>query len=292
MNYKAEDIINLIYKRYSGDEYVVLEQVPDGTGSYQRRWIDAAVFSLWPSKGLDRMAFEVKVSRSDFLHELSNPLKHQWAKESFHQFWFVAPKDVIQIEELPNGTGWMYPRGDKLCIKKHCQRNEKPKLDDTLLAGFMRAAHKSIVSSSKISAKEFLANNETHQNALAFQEAVRLFCESRGETYYSSIHGDSTQDIMKHLEAATMDKQLKQDRDQFLLITNRFKRNIAGLFGLFAIIANKSLIERDETGKHLIKAFGGDDNEEALDSLRGYKPSEYDKRAKELIDIILAWDKL
>lgn len=83
---EAKELVDLIRKRYhtAKDGFnpaVVLEQVPDGTGMFQGRWIDVAVFQMWASKGLTRAAFEVKVSRSDFLSELQNPEKHQWCKE-------------------------------------------------------------------------------------------------------------------------------------------------------------------------------------------------------------------
>ncbi|MBU2177548.1 MAG: hypothetical protein KJ556_20850, partial [Gammaproteobacteria bacterium] len=134
-NYKAEDLVTLIRKKYKTDANgynpcVVLEQVPDGTGMYQSRWIDVAVFQMWASKGLTRTAFEIKVSRSDFLSEIQSPQKHAWCRESFHYFFFVAPKDIIQVEELPDGVGWLYPRGSQLCTGRQARINDNPKLDD------------------------------------------------------------------------------------------------------------------------------------------------------------------
>ena len=135
---KAEDLVKALRKRFEGPGYMVLEQVANSTGSsLNHRWIDAAVFSLWPSKNLTRAAFEIKVSRSDFIHELRNPQKHEWVMKYFHEFWFIAPKGVISIDELPGGAGLMQPRGDSLVIKKHCSRNYSPDLDPKILAAFM-----------------------------------------------------------------------------------------------------------------------------------------------------------
>ena len=80
--YTAEQLVSLVRERFElkngvFNQCVVLEQVPDGTGAIQHRWIDVAVFQIWESKGLTRSAFEVKVSRSDFLHELQHSEKHQ-----------------------------------------------------------------------------------------------------------------------------------------------------------------------------------------------------------------------
>ena len=294
---KAEDLVALIRKRYPTETNgynpcVVLEQVPDGTGSYQSRWIDVAVFQTWASKGLTRSAFEIKVSRSDFLAELQHPEKHAWCKECFHYFWFVAPKDVVQLEELPEGVGWMYPRGQKLYTARAARFNDKPKLDDHLLAGFMRAAHKEIMNSRQVNTAEVLTTSEAYKKASSYMEATRKFLESRGNLYFIP---DSTEDIIKALEEATIEKQLRQDREHLLTVTGRFQRDIAGLLNLFIIIANKSLLARDELGKHIVSEYGGHD-QEGLDAIKQRakerKSTDYDRRYAELIELILNWEKI
>lgn len=295
--YTAEGIVKLIRKRFESrngvyNQCVVLEQVPDGTGTSQGRWIDAAVFQMWPSKGLTRSAFEVKISRSDFLHELQNPEKHQWCKDCFHEFWFVAPKGVIQIEELPLGIGWMYPHGDKLCVARNAVRNDIAKLDDYLLAGFMRAAYKEIQSATKISAKRILGDSEEYKIAQWYIEAVNHFLNSRGGAFH---YPDSADDIFKRLEEATVDNQLKKDRDQLLHISGQFQREIAGLLNIFLIIAKRSLIARDEMGKHLVSEYGGRD-ESGLEILKelvnDHKASEYQKKYAELVEIVMKWEQI
>jgi hypothetical protein len=295
--YKAEDLVALIRKRYATESNgynpcVVLEQVPDGTGMFQSRWIDVAVFQMWASKGLTRSAFEVKVSRSDFLSELQHPEKHFWCKESFHHFWFVAPKGVIQLEELPDRAGWMYPRGQKLYTARAAKTNENPKLDDHLLAAFLRAAHKEIEKSRQVNLEEALSTSEAYKKASSYMEATRKFLESRGNSYFIP---DSTGDIIKALEEATMDKQLKQDRERLLTVTGRFQQHIAGLLNLFLIIANKSLLARDELGKYIVSEYGGQD-QEGLDLLKerakDRKATDYERRYAELIKLMMNWDSL
>lgn len=288
----SEELVGLIRKRYEGNAHVVLEQVPDGTGMFQARWIDAAVFSLWPSKGLTRSAFEVKASRSDFIAELQNHLKHRWVQESFHEFWFVAPKDVIQIDELPKGAGWMYPRGGKLCIKKHCARNDDPKLDDVLLAAFMRAAWKEIRSNAEKAAKEYLANDKTYQEALLFRQAVELFYKKRGGHQY--FFDPTAESILQKLEESTLDKEVKEEREQLLTKLGQFQRAIVSLFSIFAIVANRSLIERNELGEFIVRTFGGADEEAllALKELETHKGSPFHQKGyAELVDRIINWDR-
>ncbi len=297
-DWKAEDLVKLIRQRYPIDRpngyqsHVVLEQVPDGTGMYQGHWIDVAVFSLWASKGLTRSAFEVKVSRSDFIHELQNQIKHKWALECFHELWFVAPQDVIQMEELPPNIGWMCPHGDKLAIKRHAVKNPTPKLDDVLLAGFMRAASKEINVVSQTTAKQVLESSKEYHRAKVYQDAIILFINQRGNTTY--LEPTTPEDVVKWLDNATMDKQLKQDRDHLLEIADHFQREVVDLLNLFLILASKSLLARNELGKHIVSSYGGDDKG-SLEALREYaksaKTPEYQKRYTELIELITNWQK-
>ena len=295
--YTAEDICNLIRKRFASrnglyNQCVVLEQVPNGNGTEQSRWIDVAAFEMWPSKGLTRSAFEIKVSRADFVHELQNPEKHQWCKDCFHEFWFVAPKEVIQLEELPTGTGWMYPGGKGLSVARQAIRNDNPKLDDYLLSGFMRAAYKEIHSATKISTKRVLDESEEYKRAQMFSDAVQKFLNSRG---ISCIYPKSVDEIYAKLEDATLDKQLKQDRDQLLSVSGHFQKEIFTLLKLFILIAQRSLIARDEMGKYLVTAYGGFD-EDSLESLKELakdpKAMTSQKRYAEIIEIIMKWDLL
>jgi hypothetical protein len=298
MKVMAEDLVKLIRQRYPLDRpngfqtHVVLEQVPDATGIHQGHWIDVAVFDLWPSKGLLRSAFEIKVSRSDFIRELQHPYKYKWVLESFHEFWFVAPKDVIQLSELPVNVGWMCPRGNKLVIKRHAVQNPNPKLDDLLLAAFMRAAAKEIARVNSTVVKDILQNSEEHQLAKLYQEAVSIFIHQRGLRKYEQPK--STEDIVSWLSDATMDNQLKDDRNHLLEIAARFQREIVSLLNIFLIIANKGLFARDQLGKYVVTAYGGDD-EEGLETLKkclkDARAMDSQKRYAQTIELILNWDK-
>lgn len=295
---KAEDLVKLIRQRYpinrpnGFQSHVVLEQVPDGTGMYQGRWVDAVVFSLWASKGLTRSAFEIKVSRSDFLRELQNQIKHKWALECFHEFWFVAPQDVIQLEELPLNVGWMCPRGNKLAIKRHAVKNPNPKLDDVLLAGFVRAASKEIARVSQTTIKQVLEDSSEYQRAKIYRDAITLFINQRGNIAY--LDPTTPDEVVKWLDDATMNKQLKQDREHLLDIASRFQREVVGLLNLFMVIANKSLLARDELGKYIVNVYGGQDAG-SLELLRDYsqnpKAIESQNRYAEMVELIMNLDK-
>lgn len=69
--------------------------------------VDALAFNCWPSKGFRRIAFEVKVTRSDFLSEIKKPEKRASAMSVAHQFFFVTPEGLVTKDEIPEGCGLM-----------------------------------------------------------------------------------------------------------------------------------------------------------------------------------------
>jgi hypothetical protein len=297
--YTAESLVELIRNKYpvmvnGYNQNVVLEQVPDGTGYEQSRWIDVAVFRMWHQQGLTRSAFEIKVSRADFLNELAHPEKHQWCKVCFHEFWIVAPKDVVKEEELSAGVGWMYPRGSKLCIGRHAARNDNPRLDDSLLAAFMRAAFKETDRYQRNVHRSVVENDNSYKQAVMHEKAVKKFVKERGQGLF---YPETEEDVYNALVTATLDKTLAQDRDNFLHLLDRFQRDVMSLMELYLVLAKKSLVLRDEYGKHVISGYGGYETEalssltEMMKSAKGFRKEEI-KRKAELIDTLLSWDEL
>lgn len=292
--YRAEELVSLIRAKYptSKNGYnvnVVLEQVPNGTSRFQDRWIDVAVFKMWQSTGLTRSAFEIKVSRSDFLNELKQPEKHKWCLDCFHEFWFVAPKEIIQIEELPEGVGWFYPKGSKLVTARQAKYNSSPKLDDILLAAFMRAAYKEIELAGKRTEDEILKNNSEFQKAKLYRDAFDRYFESQN-IYKIPL---SVEEILQLLIDSKMDKQLKEDVQRLNEVSGRFQEDIGKLSGLFFIIANKCLLARDELGKAIVERWGGVDNYSLIslkETAKKYKTNY--TRDVDIIETILAWNKL
>lgn len=86
---------------------VVLAEVP-APGTSGRR-IDALAIGLTRARaGLD--GFEIKVSRSDWLHELDQARKADAWFGHTHRWWVVAPSTtIVRSEELPEGWGLMVP---------------------------------------------------------------------------------------------------------------------------------------------------------------------------------------
>jgi hypothetical protein len=70
--------------------------------------IDFYAMNMYNSNDLLKIAFEIKTSRADFLNEIKLPVKRQQAMSVSNQFYFVIPKDMAKIEEIPDDCGLMY----------------------------------------------------------------------------------------------------------------------------------------------------------------------------------------
>lgn len=109
----------------NGNEWIYASEVRAGTGFSSYKWkkvdeeyvkiyedginvdrtIDFFAINCYPSKSFNRIAYEIKISRSDFLQELRDPEKMKPFMELSNEFYFVAPKGLISKEELPEDVG-------------------------------------------------------------------------------------------------------------------------------------------------------------------------------------------
>lgn len=74
-----------------------------GYSDISQRRID--MFMISAEKGNYTTAFEIKVSRQDFLKDIKNELKQRGARLYSSNFYYVAPKDMIKCEEIPVWAG-------------------------------------------------------------------------------------------------------------------------------------------------------------------------------------------
>lgn len=117
----SKDIIKALRKRHgkNGREWALFEELRAGTGYKDIRKglnpeqrFDAWAINLYPSKGHMTIAYEIKVSRSDFLHEIKHPKKRQTAVLYSNEFYFVTPKGLVSKEEIPEGCGLIEVKED------------------------------------------------------------------------------------------------------------------------------------------------------------------------------------
>jgi hypothetical protein len=131
----SAEIIKVLKYHYSDSrQFAVFEELRIGTGGreYNRKLgryepnnpeqrIDLWVINCYKSKNFEKTAFEVKVSRSDFLAEIKNPHKRRQALELTNHFYFAAPRGLIKPDEIPEECGLVeIKEGSLLCrwVKK------------------------------------------------------------------------------------------------------------------------------------------------------------------------------
>lgn len=89
---------------------------------------------------LTSWALEVKVTREDFLRELSEPRKRVPAMGLAHRFAFVAPVGVVQKGEVPEGCGLLEIDGSgRISIAVHADYAPPKQPDWRLVASIARA---------------------------------------------------------------------------------------------------------------------------------------------------------
>lgn len=116
---KSKEIIELLERHFGSDkrQWVTFKELRVGTGyrithpykDYEpqnpEQRIDFWAINCYLSKKFEKIAFEIKVSRSDFLNEIKNPEKRQQALLFSNRFYFAAPKGLIRPEEIPPECG-------------------------------------------------------------------------------------------------------------------------------------------------------------------------------------------
>lgn len=143
----ARTIEPLLRRKHTDDVYYTEVSIDGG-----RRRMDAwAMKKSWTNPLVT--AYEIKVSRSDFL----NDHKMQDYMDYCNEIYVVAPKGVLEIDELPEGFGYLEVsvNGKKLFTRKKAKYRSC-----TLSEDFLR----SILFSK---AEDFYSRLETPERALA-----------------------------------------------------------------------------------------------------------------------------
>lgn len=126
----AGTLREMLEVRYQAPEWHLEHEVTHGM-----RRLDSVAFRLWGGSGKGHLllGFELKVSRADWRRELQQFDKGaDWAAV-VDEFYIVAPKDLVPLDELPRGWGLLEVRGSRLYVRAHPSRpaqtpDEMPRL--------------------------------------------------------------------------------------------------------------------------------------------------------------------
>lgn len=143
----------LLRHRYAAPAYALLPDVANGTGGHLRRRADAVAMSVWPSRGLELLGFELKTDRRDWLRELGDPAKSAEV-QGYCDRWFVVASDadIVRPGELPTTWGLLAAKGGKLVIKQDAPKLEAQPADRKFLAALLRSVAQMYVPRAHIEA--------------------------------------------------------------------------------------------------------------------------------------------
>lgn len=140
--------------------YACLFEVSNGTGSSARRSADAVVMNLWPSRGMELVGYEMKVARSDWLHELKQPEK-AWPVMKYCDRWnLIASPGVAKVEEVPANWGFIEYDGKKMRTRKAAPLLTPEPLARTFIASLLRRPVRDVEAMVKAAADRKVAELE------------------------------------------------------------------------------------------------------------------------------------
>jgi len=106
---KTPQVLKALSDMHSPKEWAFFEElrIGGGYGKDSEPRIDAWAIHYYPSKRNTVRSYEIKVSRSDFFHEIRTPRKRRHALRLSNEYYFVVPKGLVGIEEVPPECGLM-----------------------------------------------------------------------------------------------------------------------------------------------------------------------------------------
>lgn len=135
--FTAAQITALLQHRHAAPEWGNFVQLPSNTGGINR-YLDFYAINLWHSKRYLKIAYEIKVSRSDFNHELDNPLKRRFAETVADECYFAMPINMVSPDEIPQGWGLIEMNKGGLRVKKRATQRAIENLPMSFIASLAR----------------------------------------------------------------------------------------------------------------------------------------------------------
>ena len=102
----AKEIVELLRQKHQ-HPWCFFHELRLGTGYAKKaqKRVDAFAIHSYPSSKFLKIAYEIKISKSDFLSEIKNPKKRIAALELSNQFYFCGPSTAITASLVPPECG-------------------------------------------------------------------------------------------------------------------------------------------------------------------------------------------
>jgi len=160
------ELKQFVAARFCAPAYGLLWEVGNSTGFGCNRHCDGLAMSLWPSRGLELIGLELKVSRGDWVKELKAPEKAE-AIARFCDKWYlvVSDTDFVKPGELPAAWGLLAPRGKSLTTIKEATHLSPVPVTRNFLAAIFRQATEQGVDKAAMKAAHAVGYQEGSEYA-------------------------------------------------------------------------------------------------------------------------------
>lgn len=155
----AKDVVKAIYDKFGVEsdrsglpgEWSALQEFSYSVGGGARR-IDVFLVRSWGGgpKGHQRIAIEVKISRSDLLRELAQPHKFAVFKDMSHLAYFAVTEGVVkESDDLGEGVGLLVLQADGT-LKQVIRAKKNPMPKSLPEKMFVEAVRRASIAENRI----------------------------------------------------------------------------------------------------------------------------------------------
>ena len=182
----TQELKDALKAKFSPPAFGILWEVGNSTGAGTNRHADAVAMSLWPSRGLEVIGFEIKASRYDWQKELANPSKAEPICRYCDRWYIVTNRDIVQSGELPPTWGLMMPRGSSLIVDTEAPKLTPVELDRAFMAAVFRRAFEQRAEQTAIDAafakgkEEGIKQTEDNHDYKKLRDKVTAFEKASG----------------------------------------------------------------------------------------------------------------
>lgn len=136
--------MGLLLERHPSPNWSFFPELRSHTGMAHNKKLsiaDAFAISHYNTPGNGYcIAYEVKVSKNDFLNEIKQPQKRDFYLKNSNEFFFAMPKSIgVTKDEIPTGCGLIFFDKNKLHVEKIAPQNKgKLNFDCDFVASLLR----------------------------------------------------------------------------------------------------------------------------------------------------------
>jgi hypothetical protein len=135
----TKEVSERLAARFTGNGWLYLSEMRNATGGLHARTADGLAIATYPSQGCELNGVEIKVSRSDWLHDKNDTMKSNAVGRFCDRWWLaVGDKSIVTLDELPATWGLLVPHGSGLRVARPADKRQPEPIDRWFMAALIR----------------------------------------------------------------------------------------------------------------------------------------------------------